>query len=504
MDRYRKLLEKKYDWRSFTENFKQNMTDLNTEKYNFYDAKVRALEIDLIRMESETIQKYNQNTVSWIIEERKKTCPRMRWNNNLALIWNEDKIKELTDDRFRANKLNQLARFKLVEPSATKEGDLAYQEKNSPDEPCREDFDDFIKTESGELKEKRFALNKLKTLRKLAMDRVDEIRAYTTGTVVEMLRDIFKILDSLQGREEIKNKAFTTVVKYGLANILKRKQATFDNMALFGSAGTGKTVVAKIIGKVYSRAGILLYPDVVELTGKDLTGTFIGESGKIMYDKLTNNLEKVVFIDEAYNIMSCTKEGERKTIDYHASSYGLEAIGELLKIVDDYRGKQIVIVAGYFSDMMDCFFAANEGLSRRFPNKLTLENYSSEQLVQIFMSNITDRNEMADADKSRFTDHLQILFDQNYKYFLYQAGDMLNLSDDFMTLVDNYKSDKNITTSGFALKMDELFSIMNGAMQEFIKTRKLEVKSRKRSPRGRATGTRVSVRDLKFAHGSAP
>ena len=293
-----------------------------------------------------------------------------------------------------------------------------------------------------------------------------------------LIQDIFEEFGQIIGQREIKEFILQEVAKYGNPSVIQRRQPPFMNIALFGSAGTGKTVAAQMIARCFGMSGILLYDSIKEFTGKDLTGDRIGQSGKIMAENIVGALEQVVFIDEAYGIVSCIpKDGEKK-FDPEGSVYGLEALTELVKITDKYRGKQVIIVAGYKKDMMGCFFKANEGLERRFPNMFELQNYDEVDLAQIFIRNLNlDVNRFAAVDVQNrqtridFTTFVSRMFQESEFVFKNQAGDMLNLAEMFMDRVDRYKQMKFLQVDGFQIPFSTLEKLFRSVLKRFIKLR---------------------------------
>ncbi len=218
--------------------------------------------------------------------------------------------------------------------------------------------------------------------------------------------------------------------------------ATFFNMCITGPAGSGKTTVSEVIAKVFGSCGFLLQDDARILSPKDFTGAHIGESGKKTASVLTDGLENVTLIDEAYNIMACKKKDGITSIDADSSPYGYEALSEMVNFLDKRMGLSIVIVAGYATDMDACFFGANEGMARRFPKRLVLQPYSSHDLT-VILCNFIER-QTADEDgkitisippqlKKQIVKTIHLLESRYQNVFGNQAGDMLNLATNIAT-----------------------------------------------------------------------
>jgi SpoVK/Ycf46/Vps4 family AAA+-type ATPase len=149
------------------------------------------------------------------------------------------------------------------------------------------------------------------------------------------------------------------------------------NFMLVGGAGTGKTTLASVIGDVFAKAGIFVGNRLIEAGRAELVGQYEGQTVARTRNFLINNLDSgVIFIDEAYAITPW-QNGKPE-------GYGSEATTALVEFMTRYIGLYCIIVAGYEMQMTRYFLPTNEGLSRRFPNKLVLRNRSPDDLVLVF------------------------------------------------------------------------------------------------------------------------
>lgn len=157
----------------------------------------------------------------------------------------------------------------------------------------------------------------------------------------------------------------------------KRKKASLKvdttqslNMIFSGNPGTGKTTMARVVANMFHSMGLLKSGHLVETDKSGLIAEYVGQTAKKTEEVFKSALGGVLFIDEAYAI---TNDG---------SSYGQECIDILVKLIEDYRGEILVILAGYSKEMND-FMKANSGLESRFPLKIDFPDYSAEELFEI-------------------------------------------------------------------------------------------------------------------------
>jgi SpoVK/Ycf46/Vps4 family AAA+-type ATPase len=145
------------------------------------------------------------------------------------------------------------------------------------------------------------------------------------------------------------------------------------HMVLMGNPGTGKTSVARLLGEMYRDLGFLKRGHVVEVTPKNLVEEHLGGTAKRTDEKINEALDGVLFIDEAYQLA-----------DQSHSSFGREAIGQLIARMENDRDRFAVVVAGYTKPMEE-FLKLNEGLSSRFPeeNRVQFPDYLPDELLNI-------------------------------------------------------------------------------------------------------------------------
>ncbi len=189
-------------------------------------------------------------------------------------------------------------------------------------------------------------------------------------------------LEALIGLESVKQEVRRTVESAKL-NRLRAEQginiATPSmHMVFTGNPGTGKTTVARIIGRIYKEAGILPKGHVVEVSRADLVGEYLGWTAPLTLEKIRDAHGGILFIDEAYSLIKTNGSNT-------AEDFGKEAIETLLKEMEDRRGSLVVIVAGY-TEPMRRFIRSNPGLASRFTTEVLFPDYNAEELIQIFSS----------------------------------------------------------------------------------------------------------------------
>ena len=148
-----------------------------------------------------------------------------------------------------------------------------------------------------------------------------------------------------------------------------------------GNPGTGKTTVARIIGKMLKDLGILEGDVFVEVDRSKLVGQYIGQTAIQTSEVIQSARGGTLFIDEAYSLFK--KDDEK--------DFGAEAIDTLLKDMEDHRGEYCCILAGYEDRMDEMIKYANPGLASRFDHKINIGDYSSEELLDILVTMAEDK-----------------------------------------------------------------------------------------------------------------
>ena len=193
------------------------------------------------------------------------------------------------------------------------------------------------------------------------------------------LGELLAELDGLVGLAEVKRKV-GDLIAYQRVQALRKEAGLKCNkgtlhLAFTGNPGTGKTTVARIVGRIYRRLGLLSRGHFIEASRTDLIAGYQGQTALKVKRVVERAKGGVLFIDEAYSI----------TENDHSDSYGRECLTELTKALEDYRDDLVVIVAGY-TEPMNHFFESNPGLRSRFNTFIEFPDYSAAELEAILLA----------------------------------------------------------------------------------------------------------------------
>jgi len=200
-------------------------------------------------------------------------------------------------------------------------------------------------------------------------------RGYTdTPTVEGALAE----LDALVGLEPVKRQVHEIVAQLRVARLRDRQglasQPPSRHFVFTGPPGTGKTTVARILGRIFAALGLLVRPEVIEAHRADLVGEHLGSTAIKTSKLIDSAMGGVLFIDEAYALYNDAYAG--------GDAFGSEAIATLLKRAEDERERLVVVLAGYTDDM-DKLLRSNPGLASRFSTRIAFPSYTDAELLQI-------------------------------------------------------------------------------------------------------------------------
>lgn len=166
-------------------------------------------------------------------------------------------------------------------------------------------------------------------------------------------------------------KEIAALILFELRKSQSEEQKTTEHFVFFGSPGTGKTTVARLLGEILKEIGYLSSGHVVEVSRGDLVAEYVGHTAVKTKDQINKAIGGVLFIDEAYALNS---EGR---------DFGREAIETLLLEMENKRDQFVVIAAGYKNEMKG-FIKSNPGLESRFTNYINFKDFNPDELYQIF------------------------------------------------------------------------------------------------------------------------
>lgn len=194
--------------------------------------------------------------------------------------------------------------------------------------------------------------------------------------------DIMKEFDGFVGMQSVKDAirriAKEIAVQRQLIEMGEAAEGlTKYNFILTGNPGTGKSTVARIFGKVFKALGVTSTDRVTEKVPKDIIGQYVNESDKKMDAAINEAMGGVLFLDEAYDLEPMDAAGQSM------SSEGKKAVQLLMTRMENEAGKFVVICAGYPKEMAT-FMNSNPGLKRRFSHTIHIEDYSAEELLEIY------------------------------------------------------------------------------------------------------------------------
>ncbi len=241
---------------------------------------------------------------------------------------------------------------------------------------------------------------------------VDNVEYNIDMTSLHKIEPSLIDLHSMIGMNALKDHVVDQIIYYLQGFHKMGECGDFMHTVIYGPPGTGKTEVARIIGAIFSKLGVLPNNKFKKVTRADLIAGYLGQTALKTRDVIKDAMGGVLFIDEAYALGNPEKK----------DSFAKECIDTLCDALSEHKDKLMVIIAGYEKELKDCFFAFNQGLDSRFTWRFKTDDYKPEELMQIFHKKIRDAKWKTDDGALK-----KEWFEKNADYFKYFGRDMETL-----------------------------------------------------------------------------
>lgn len=244
-------------------------------------------------------------------------------------------------------------------------------------------------------------------------------------TVEDILAEMDENMIGLEGVKE-KLKSFISIARIRMLRFERDLPADRINlhMVFHGPPGTGKTVMARKVGRLLKAIRALGRGDCIEVDRADLVGSYVGHTAKLTTEVVEKALDSVLFIDEAYTL---TSQGAS------ADPFGQEAVDTLLRLMENHRDRLVVIIAGY-TDAINDFIRSNDGLASRFSHFIEFPSYTADELRQIFLNMAKDNKVDISEDALRVIDRRIIEMARNGRHDV-KFGNARAIRDFFETVL---------------------------------------------------------------------
>lgn len=221
-------------------------------------------------------------------------------------------------------------------------------------------------------------------------------------------------LNGMVGMKKLKTAVLDQLL-YFMQGLHLGSVGDFKHTVLYGPPGTGKTEVAKLIGAMFSKIGVLSKNIFKKAVRSDLIAGYLGQTA-IKTQKLVDScLGGVLFIDEAYSLAAPDQ----------SDSYSKECIDTLCEALSNHKNDLMVIIAGYEEELSHTFFKANSGLESRFVWRFKMEPYNAKELCEIFLKKVKQSEWKIDTNIEETA--LNKWFEKNKASFPFYGRDMENL-----------------------------------------------------------------------------
>ena len=214
----------------------------------------------------------------------------------------------------------------------------------------------------------------------------EKLKQYLKMQIDDTMDSAMQKLDGIVGLNSVKEQVRTIINSIKMEKLRNKDSKVLAGHYIFkGNPGTGKTTVARIFASVLKNLKVLPKGHLIEVTREDLVAGYVGQTAEKTKKILEESLGGILFIDEAYSL---SKGGE--------NDFGKEAIDTIVPFMENNLDKFTLIVAGY-NDDMDKFLNANTGLKSRFNNTILFEDYTEDELLEIYKGFSKNENFILDV-----------------------------------------------------------------------------------------------------------
>lgn len=261
-------------------------------------------------------------------------------------------------------------------------------------------------------------------------------------------------LNDMIGMKRLKETVLNQLLYFIQSLHKSNKIGDYKHTVIYGPPGTGKTEVAKIIGNMYSKIGILKKNLFKKVTRSDLVAGYLGQTAIKTKNVIKECVGGVLFIDEAYSLAAP---------DHH-DSFSKECIDTLCEALSDCKDDIMVIIAGYEKELDETFFKANKGLDSRFIWRFTIDSYKSTELRKILLKKIRDQD--WNIDEAIIED----------KWFDTRKKDFIHYGRDIEALLTHIKIAHGRRIYGKGKELIKIISIedIEKGYKQFVEHRKKE------------------------------